>query len=223
MGSHSQLILVVKMFLILTGFFIFISPCFSQNIRLARNTNQLQSQVANLQSTVSALQTNVRAVQRTTVTASIRTNEVRAVADYVLSSTTQCGPRIMTGWIEKLDFFSDQAVSGGAASATNQFNSGTGIFTPQHNGYYHICSYSRFKLGGNSVEMCLRKGGSRVACYGNAVQYDWRSTGVCTIQSLTTTDTVDLYLESGGGSDCVEETGWSYNQISFKLIQTTSA
>ena len=67
-----------------------------------------------------------------------------------------------------------------------------------------IISIGRFKLGGNAVEMCLRKGGSRIACYGNAVQYDWRTSGVCTIQSLTTTDTVDLYLESGGGSDCVE-------------------
>jgi len=205
-----------------TGFVLFISPCIAQTAKLAKNTNQLQSQVANLQSTVSALQSNVRAVQRTTVTASIRNNEVRAVADYILTSTTKCGPQTMTGWSERLDFFSDQAVNTGAASATNQFNSGTGIFTPQHNGYYHICSYSRFKLGGNAVEMCLRKAGSRIACYGNAVQYDWRSTGVCTIQSLTTTDTVDLYLESGGGSDCVEETGWSYNQISFKLIQTTS-
>jgi len=206
---------------ILTGFFIFLTPCFAQNARLARNTQQLQSQVASLQSSVSNLQSNVRAVQRTTVTASIRTNEVRAVADWVLASTTLCGPRQMTGWTERLDFFSDKAVNTGTASTTNQFNGVT--FTPQHNGYYHICSYSRFKLGGNAVEMCLRKGGSRIACYGNAVQYDWRTSGVCTIQSLTTTDTVDLYLESGGGSDCVEETGWAYNQISFKLIQTTSA
>merc|ERR1711973_124991 len=116
----------------------------------------------------------------------------------------------------------DQATNGGAVSTTKQFIAGTGIFTPQHVGYYQICSYSRFQLGGNAVEMCVRKGGTRVACYGNAVQYDWISTGVCTIQSMALTDTISLYLESGGSSDCVQETGWLYNHISIKLIQPTA-
>ena len=66
---------------------------------------------------------------------------------------------------------------------------------------FYLC---RFQLGGNAVEMCIRKGSTRVACYGNAVQYDWRSTGVCTIQTMALTDTISLYLESGGSSDCVQ-------------------
>ena len=42
-------------------------------------------------------------------------------------------------------------------------------------------------------------------CAGNAVQYEWRSTGVCTNQLLSSTsDTVSLYLESGGSSDCIQ-------------------
>ena len=44
-----------------------------------------------------------------------------------------------------------------------------------------------------------------VSCAGNAVDYEWRSTGVCTNVLLSSaTDTLSLYLESGGGSDCVQ-------------------
>ena len=65
-------------------------------------------------------------------------------------------------------------------------------------------SICRFQNSGNAVEMCIRKGTQRIACYGNAVQYDWRSTGACTNVLLATTDTVSLYLESGGSQDCVQ-------------------
>merc|ERR1712243_431130 len=128
--------------------------------QLASNTNQLNNQVANLQAQANNVQAGIRSLQRSTNVNQARANEVGAVADYVLSSRTK------------------------------QFIAGTGIFTPQHVGYYQICSYSRFQLGGNAVEMCIRKGSTRVACYGNAVQYDWRSTGVCTIQNMALTDTI---------------------------------
>ena len=37
------------------------------------------------------------------------------------------------------------------------------------------------------------------------MDYEWRSTGVCTNVLLSSaTDTLSLYLESGGGSDCVQ-------------------
>ena len=67
--------------------------------------------------------------------------------------------------------------------------------------------------------MCIRKGTSRIACFGNAIQADWRTTGVCTVQSLATTDQISLYLESGGSNDCiqvkmlVEELVWSVQNI----------
>ena len=69
--------------------------------------------------------------------------------------------------------------------------------------------------------MCIRKGTSRIACFGNAIQADWRTTGVCTVQSLATTDQISLYLESGAGSDCIEETGWAYNRMTIHLIYQT--
>ena len=71
----------------------------------------------------------------------------------------------------------------------------------------------------------FRRGSTRIACYGNAVQvhiyildilvfeyttplatqYEWRSTGVCTNTLLSSTaDTLSLYLESGGSSDCLQ-------------------
>ena len=62
----------------------------------------------------------------------------------------------------------------------------------------------RFRNSGNAVDMCIRSGSNRIACYGNAIQADWRSTGVCTNQLLATTDSISLYLESGGSSDCIQ-------------------
>ena len=78
------------------------------------------------------------------------------------------------------------------------------------------------------------------------MDYEWRSTGVCTNVLLSTAaDTLSLYLESGGGSDCVQvrdnlegiylsiylssvfsdpqETGWNYNRFSVQLLFQTDA
>ena len=51
--------------------------------------------------------------------------------------------------------------------------------------------------------MTIRNGGSVIAAYGSGLQTDWRTSGVCTIQLLTTSSTIDLYLQSGGSSDCI--------------------
>merc|ERR1712126_42017 len=213
------------------------SPCMGQ----VKNTNQLAAQVVLigrkkenihqehskiflpqvnvLQNQVSNLQTRAAGLQRTTngnpTTANPGT-EVDAVADYVLTSGTKCGPQTITGWTRNVDW---TRVGTTVTNPATTFNTGTGLMTPPKNGWYHICAYSRFQNSGNAVEMCLRKGTTRIACYGNAVQFDWRSTGVCTNQVLSTTDSVSLSLESGGGSDCVQETGWLYNRISMQLIQ----
>merc|ERR1712150_102102 len=100
----------------------------------------------------------------------------------------------------------------------NYLGSGTQCGPRTVAGWYKICAYSRFQNSGNSVDMCIRKAGSRIACYGNAIQNDWRTTGVCTIQSLAVNDQISLYLESGGSSDCVQETSWRYNRLSIHMI-----
>merc|ERR1712142_655680 len=138
--------------------------------------------------------------------AAVAANNVIVIVDYYLSaSIQQCGPRTITGWNENADFYRDATP---AVSTTNTFTGSSGIFVPPVAGWYKICAYSRFKMSGNAVDMCIRKGTTRVACYGNAIENDWRSTGVCTIQTLLTTDTISLYLESGGSSDCIEETSY---------------
>ena len=111
---------------------------------------------------------------------------------------------IFIGWTEKVDYWRSAT---NVPEAAKVFSASTGLMTPPKAGYYHICAYSRFQNSGNAVEMCIRKGTTRIACYGNAVQFDWRSTGACTNQLLATTDSVSLYLESGGSSDCVQVSG----------------
>merc|ERR1712032_1380715 len=146
-------------------------------------------------------------------------NDVRAVSDYYLGSGDKCGPQTITGWSQNVDY----ARTKDTEETGTRFNSGTGIYTPIIAGYYHVGAYARFRSGGNAVEMCLRKGSTRIACFGNAVQYEWRSTGVCTNQQVTSTaDTFSLYLESGGSSDCLQETSWRYARISVQLIQQTA-
>merc|ERR1712126_612042 len=111
--------------LLVVAFLQILSPCFSQ---LASNTNQINNQVANLQAQANDVQAGIRSLQRSTNVAQARADEVGAVADYVLSSGTKCGPQPVTGWTERLDSFRDVKV----ISTTKQFIAGTGIFTPQH-------------------------------------------------------------------------------------------
>merc|ERR1712126_795528 len=173
------------------------SPCLGQ----IRTSADLQNQVTNLVGVIGNLQTATRNLQRTTNTVTNAGTKIDAVADYVLTGGSKCGPQTIQGWSEKVDYVRTAAV----VSATNMFDATSGTLTPPQAGYYHICAYSRFQNSGNAVE------------------YDWRSTGACTNQLLATTDSVSLYLESGGSQDCIQETGWLYNRISIQLIQQTVA
>merc|ERR1719195_1497814 len=128
------------------------APVLGQNIR---NTAQLQ--------------TNVREIQRTTTTANTAADEFDAVSDAVLVWGTKCGPQYVTGWTKQVDWWRKQTTVG----TTTLFDISSGFFNPPVAGYYHVCAYSRFQQGGNAVEMCIRKAAStRVACYGNAVDYE---------------------------------------------------
>merc|ERR1711973_892777 len=65
-----------------------------------------------------------------------------------------------------------------AADADNDvadpFSGGT--FTSQTNGWYHVCSFSRFRGTGNSNDNTVRVGGSIVAAYGSGITEDWLKT-----------------------------------------------
>merc|ERR1712236_112868 len=164
------------------------------------NLAGLSAQVSDSSNSVTNLQTRMSGLQRT-VTGTAGSPVI--AMDATLSS----------GWTETLDYYYTTALQ-----TTELFNPSTGTFTPPVAGYYKICSSARFQKGGNSVDMTILKGGSVIAAYGNALQTDWRTTGVCTNQQLATTDTITLRLQSGGSSDCVQETNYLYSRLSIHMI-----
>ena len=51
----------------------------------------------------------------------------------------------LTSWTTNLDIY---IAANANADSANQFSGGT--FTNQKSGYYHICSFTRFRQGGNA-------------------------------------------------------------------------
>jgi len=148
------------------------------------------------------------------------TADTFAIGDMYLSGyTTKCGPQTITGWTNSLDiYYSTTAV----ADSTNTYvSTGSGTYTAPVNGYYNICAFLRFKKGGNAVDVTVYAGGSVVAGFGDAVDQDWRSTGTCIIRLLTAGQTVYIRNNSGGGSDCVEETAWRYGRLGVYMVGPT--
>merc|ERR1712002_953219 len=85
----------------------------------------------------------------------------------------QCGQFTLTSFSNNLNVY----LQADGTAGTAPFSSGT--FTAPVNGWYHICSFSRFKNSGNSNDVTILTGGSTViGGYGSAVTYDWRSTGI---------------------------------------------
>lgn len=156
----------------------------------------------------------------------IRTTPTAAAGDTVVivdatlgSGTTKCGTTQVTGWTENIDDFYLSTAT--AVSATlKSFDSTTGIFKPQvtGGGWYKICVFFRFKNSGNSNDVTIKKDGSVVAAFGNAVTEDWSSTGTCTIQHVLNANSITVHHESGSSSDCIEETGWKYARFMAHLI-----
>jgi len=146
----------------------------------------------------------------------IGTDEIALFDATISGYTTKCGPQDVTGWVENLDVHYDKGSS--TLITTSFFDPSTGVYTSPSAGWFKICGFFRFKLGGNSVDITLRKNGAVVAAFGDADQEDWRSTGTCIIEQLAVGNTLKLRLESGGGSDCIEETGWKYARFNAHLI-----
>merc|ERR1712002_467409 len=125
----------------------------------------------------------------------------------------QCGPFTLTSFSNNLNV----CLKADGTAGTAPFSSGT--FTAPVAGWYHICSFSRFKNGGNSNDVTILSGGSTViGGYGNAVTYDWRSTGICIDEFLAANTQVTVKHQSGGGSDCIQSTGWPYNKFTVHTI-----
>ena len=100
----------------------------------------------------------------------------------------------------------------------------------------------RFKKGGNAGDITIAAGGQQyAAAFGDGDERDWRSSGHCFIyvsistvsiythciytihsQQLSASQPVYVWMRSGGGSDCVEETSWRYGIMSVHLIAQTT-
>merc|ERR1712080_684662 len=129
----------------------------------AKTLAQLQAQIAALQAQVAAAQTRMASVQANLrTTIAAADSDAVAVADAYLASGTKCGPTQVTR------------------------------FTAPVTGWYMVCAFFRFRNTGNSNDVTIRKNGAIVAAFGNAIQYDWRSTGTCTIQKMTANEYIDL-------------------------------
>merc|ERR1711981_1505263 len=156
----------------------------------------LRELVEKLEANLTQLQSEISSELASTRTGTGGSDEV-SIFDYYLSGyTTKCGPQQVTGWTKNVDA---RYVAG-----TNN------AFVAPVAGFYSICGWLRFKQGGNSVDITMRVNNNRKAAFGDAIQTDWRSTGTCFNYELAANDQVTMYLESGGSSDCIEETGWRY-------------
>merc|ERR1711892_883906 len=149
------------------------------------------------------------------------TTDIFAIGDMYLSGySTKCGPQTITGWTSSLDIYYSKTAT--TDSTSTYVSTGSGTYTAPEAGYYNICAFLRFKKGGNAVDVTVYAGGSVVAGFGDAVDGDWRSTGTCVIRLLAAGNTVYIRNNSGGGSDCVEETAWRYGRLGVYMVGPTT-
>merc|ERR1712002_605657 len=141
----------------------------------------------------------------------VGTNDIVVVDAHYTGN--QCADFTLTSYSTNLNVY----LKADGTTGTAPFSSGT--FTAPVAGWYHICSFSRFKNTGNSNDVTILTGGSTViGGYGSAVTYDWRSTGICLDQFLAANTQVTVKHQSGGGSDCIQSTGWPYNKFTVHTI-----
>merc|ERR1719318_775231 len=90
-----------------------LAPTLAQN-----NVSGLQALIAQLAAQLAALQNAAIQIQRTVPQASVAQNDgnQQVIADYVISSGTQCGPRTITGWTKNIDFWYEDTTPGLSAT-----------------------------------------------------------------------------------------------------------
>merc|ERR1712154_95418 len=149
-------------------------------------------------------------------TASVSTRHTKSTSPLTVVDATyassQCGSFTLFSWRTSLNGYSPN----GAGFTASPFASG--YFTPRVNGWYHICSFSRVKKGGNSNDVTILIADTVVAAYGSATTDDWRTTGVCFDAEMTTTQALNLRHRSTGSSDCIEKVSWPYNKLTIHNI-----
>merc|ERR1719400_1653101 len=172
-----------------------------KNIKMFK---QLKKRAKAMEQTLNSLNETLIAANKT---ASVSTRHTKGTSDLTLVdalfSSTQCGAFTLTSWSTSLNCYHADGTCGTPTSTP--FSGGT--FTSPLNGWYHVCSFSRFRNTGNSNDVTVLVGGSTVAAYGSADTRDWRTTGVCFDVELAAGATIQVRQQSGGSSDCIQSTG----------------
>merc|ERR1712183_170225 len=165
-------------------------------------------------SNVCALTEETRSLDRTDVATA---DDVVYAASMYMNSGSRCGATQFSNCAVTLD---DYVAAGTATTVSPNLSttSSSCTFTAQAKGYYNICAHARCKKGGNACDFTVSVAGAIVAGFGDAVDYDWRSTGTCFIQELAANQAVTANLRSGGSSDCIEETSYRYGIMSMYIV-----
>merc|ERR1719342_730609 len=182
--------------------------------KIVKKFKKVRNQAFDFEKTMAALNTTLEDVEKTLSASSrhIFNTDALVVVDATFTGT-QCGPFTLTTWSITQNWYSAASTS---TDASDPFNGGT--FTSPINGWYHICSFSRFRGTGNSNDNTVRVGGSIVAAYGSGITEDWLTNGICFDAYLALNTQVQVRHESGGGSDCIENTGWNHNKFTVHTI-----
>merc|ERR1712029_317451 len=149
MGSGGTL-LRMKTSLLILFFVVFITISEGHNTRamkkIIRRFKRLRSTALALMSELDKCNTTLTDVERLASVETRHENNVDALVVVDADFTgTQCGPFTLTSWTTNLDIRD----TGNGADSANTFSGGT--FTSPANGYYHICSFSRFRNTGNAM------------------------------------------------------------------------
>merc|ERR1711934_95203 len=145
------------------------------------------------------------------------------------AGTTKCGPQTLTGWTVRYDRYRPDDGGSGKKQDNVYFNSGTGTFTAplvqwkgnSVKGVYSCCASARCKKGGHCDFTLTREDGTVSGAFGTRLSGEWISHEVCTIERMKQGETLKVQLQSGAGSDCLEETGWNYARFSCHFISVS--
>merc|ERR1712002_38909 len=126
---------------------------------------------------------------------------------------TKCGKQQpITGWKAK----SKSATIASPTVVSTDTDFASGKYTFPDSGMYLCCASIRCKEGGVcDLTMTVDGLTTYVAAFGtrntNIASNNWASHSQCILRRFTKAKTIQLNMESTGGNDCIEETGWDYN------------
>jgi len=188
-----------------------------QQVKNIKMFKKLKEQSQKLANDIEKLTKDIEAAERLTEVSSRHTVATDAISVVDAHFTgNQCGPFTLSSYSTNVNV----ALKTDGTTDTAPFSGGT--FTARANGWYHICSFSRFRNTGNSNDVNILLGGSTViGSYGSAVTYDWRTTGICLDYFLSTGNTITVRHQSGGSNDCIQSTGWPYNKFTVHTIASS--